>query len=143
MKKHECQKKNCRYFSKNEKHPYWQQKDKKKLEKKENKKAMESKVKKAQSNYEKTKKKQKKENKYKEYLKTLKKDKLIALIEQYRWEKDIALSQLKDLNLELGEKTYPKAITIEFIERFAKDTGSQKEKEYLLKLLKAWTKERR
>ena len=38
-----------------------------------------------------------------------------SLYEQTQWERDIALSQLKQLNIELGEKPYHKAIPIEWI----------------------------
>lgn len=40
------------------------------------------------------------------------------LYEQIQWERDIALSQLKQLNIELGEKPYHKAIPVEWVEQW-------------------------
>ena len=45
----------------------------------------------------------------------------IELYEQVKGERDIAIEQLKALNIELFEKPYRKAIPIEYIEAFKKE----------------------
>lgn len=45
----------------------------------------------------------------------------IELYEQVKGERDVAIEQLKALNIELFEKPYLKAIPIEWIEEYAKD----------------------
>lgn len=45
----------------------------------------------------------------------------IELYEQVKGERDVAVEQLKSLNIELFEKPYRKAIPIEYIEKFKKE----------------------
>ena len=60
----------------------------------------------------------------------------IELYEQVRGERDVAVEQLKSLNIELFEKPYLKAITIEFLEKWFGDNYNA-----LTDLEIAWEKE--
>ena len=60
----------------------------------------------------------------------------IVLYEQVKGERDVAVEQLKSLNVELFEKPYLKAITIEFLEKWFGDNYNA-----LTDLEIAWEKE--
>lgn len=66
----------------------------------------------------------------------------IELYEQVRGERDVAVEQLKSLNIELFEKPYRKAIPIEFIEAFKKEFRAVASVKAVIEwLLEDWEKE--
>lgn len=66
-----------------------------------------------------------------------------ALYEQIQWERDVALSQLKQLNIELGEKPYLKAIPIEWIEEYCAENWVEYSSQHdaIRRMLEDWRKE--
>lgn len=75
----------------------------------------------------------------------------IELYEQVKGERDVAIEQLKSLNIELFEKPYLKAISIEWIKNYARHKASkgfteidcywQSWEEDVLKMIEEWEKE--
>lgn len=77
----------------------------------------------------------------------------IELYEQVRGERDVAVKQLKALNIELFEKPYRKAIPVEWIEKYAKRFIELENRNYfayrgfsdvgeaILNMLENWEKE--
>lgn len=66
----------------------------------------------------------------------------IELYEQVKGERDVAIEQLKALNIELFEKPYLKAITIEFIKAFKKEVRDVTNGKAVIDwLLEDWEKE--
>lgn len=73
----------------------------------------------------------------------------IELYEQVKGERDVAIEQLKSLNIELFEKPYLKAITIEWLKQYASKKSYNDEmdcywtfwEEDVLKMIEDWEKE--
>ena len=66
----------------------------------------------------------------------------IELYEQIKGERDVAIEQLKSLNVELFEKPYRKAIPIEYIEKFKKEFRAVASVKAVIEwLLENWEKE--
>lgn len=69
----------------------------------------------------------------------------IELYEQVKGERDVAIEQLKALNIELFEKPYLKAIPIEWLERIIKELTSSYKYDTCAELIRAlindWEKE--
>ena len=85
---------------------------------------------------------------YIDSVKTSKKAIPIELYEQIKGERDVAIEQLKALNIELFEKPYLKAIPIEWIKKWCNEEHNRKSlEERLLKrygvitMLEDWEKE--
>lgn len=64
----------------------------------------------------------------------------IELYEQIKGERDVAIEQLKSLNVELFEKPYRKAIPIEWIEKWGWKNGMS-ESMSLRVMIEDWEKE--
>lgn len=69
----------------------------------------------------------------------------IELYEQIKGERDVAIEQLKSLNVELFEKPYRKAIPVEwidgYIKRRANDVNIYAEILFISDMVKEWEKE--
>ena len=65
----------------------------------------------------------------------------IELYEQVRGERDVAIEQLKSLNIELFEKPYLKAITIEWINKWLRKYGEPLLDDGICKMIEDWEKE--
>lgn len=66
----------------------------------------------------------------------------IELYEQVKGERDIAIEQLKALNIELFEKPYRKAISIEWIENKLKCCDNINAEIFVKALIRDWEKEK-
>lgn len=66
----------------------------------------------------------------------------IELYKQVKGERDVAIEQLKSLNIELFEKPYHKAIPIKYIEAFKKEFRAVASVKWVIEwLLEKWEKE--
>lgn len=65
----------------------------------------------------------------------------IELYEQVRGERDVAIEQLKSLNIELFEKPYLKAITIEWINKWLRKYGEPILDDGICKMIEDWEEE--
>ena len=65
----------------------------------------------------------------------------IELYEQVRGERDVAVEQLKSLNIELFEKPYLKAITIEWINKWLRKYGEPILDDGICKMIEDWEEE--
>lgn len=65
----------------------------------------------------------------------------IGLYEQVKGERDVAIKQLKSLNIELFEKPYLEAIPIEWVKRWAMKSENTYNREQIVEMLNDWEKE--